>query len=83
MKRLTPWEREARRIVKDLMEREDVNYKKLAVKLDAVGVVKTNTNLSNMVQGGAFSLAFFLQVLAALEVKEVDLSNATKIVDRD
>jgi len=82
MKALTPWELEARSIVKGLMGREDVNYKELAVKFEAIGLEETNTNLSNKVQGGSFSLAFFLQVLAALGVDEVDFGVSKKKIGR-
>lgn len=67
------WEREARRIVKALMVRNDCSAKRLSLLLELEGVAIEPRALANRINRGAFSLAFFLQVAHALRVDNVDI----------
>lgn len=67
------WEQEARRILRAEMTRAGVGYKTLAIRLSALGIDETSVNLSNKVARGKFSFAFFLQVMKALGIVNVNV----------
>lgn len=58
------WNDYARQLLKDLMHVRRVTYKRLAVKLDI-----DHRALTNKINRGQFSFAFFLQCVAALELR--------------
>lgn len=55
------------------MERRDVTFKELARRLERIGATLESAQLSNKVNRGAFSLAFFLQCMHVLDVEVVRL----------
>lgn len=55
------------------MQRGGVTFKKLALELQRLGVNIESIPLSNKVNRGTFSLAFFLQCMLALDVEVVRL----------
>jgi hypothetical protein len=67
------WEREARRIIKSLMARHDCSAKRLSLLLELQGIEIESRALSNRINRGTFSFAFFLQIARCLDVDKVDV----------
>ncbi|WP_112485509.1 DUF6471 domain-containing protein [Thiomonas sp. X19] len=67
------WEREARRILKALMARQECSAKQLSRLLQAEGLEIEPKALSNRINRGTFPFAFFLQAAKALGVDSVDV----------
>jgi hypothetical protein len=67
------WEREARRIIKSLMVRHDCSAKRLSLLLELQGIEIESRALSNRINRGTFSFAFFLQIARCLNVDKVDV----------
>lgn len=68
------WSREAFGFMRVEMARRKVTYKKLAVRLEAMGVDETAKSVASKISRGSFSFVFFLQAMKALNVQKVDLS---------
>lgn len=71
------WKNEAKRVLKREMVSRGVTNKALVRKLKAIGVEETERAIVNKVTRGAFSAAFFLQCLRAMDVKTLDVSGDT------
>lgn len=69
------WVAEAKGLLKAEMKRRSVSYKGLAERLAAMGVTESDANLRNKISRGGFTAAFFLQCLAALEVRTLRLDD--------
>lgn len=67
------YEARAKSLIKDLRESKGVSYKELARRLEAYGVVVDDRVLINRINRGGFSLAFALQVLAALGATSLEV----------
>ncbi len=67
------WTKRARGVVKGELARRDISYTVLAERLRGMGIDDTPQNLSNKINRGTFSAAFFLQVMHAIGVRRVDL----------
>lgn len=67
------WEREARRILKSMMARQECSAKQLARLLEAEGLEIEPKALSNRINRGTFGFAFFLLAAKALGVDSVDV----------
>ncbi|MBX3564009.1 MAG: hypothetical protein KF730_05460 [Sphingomonas sp.] len=63
----------ARRILKAEMARKDLNYDGLVSALGEIGIEETNGSLRNKFSRGSFPADFFLQCLAAMDVKTLHL----------
>lgn len=68
------WEKKARKLIKIELIRQDVSLTQLADRLEKMGVSENAQNLSNKISRGKFSLAFFLQIMEALEVERIELN---------
>ena len=71
---MSTWEIEARRILKSELARAGVGYKTLVVRLAALGVEESESNLSNKIARGKFSFVFFLQCMKAIGVTSTNFS---------
>lgn len=70
----TSWNRLARRIVQDALAAKGIPLEKLAEMLeDEYGHKYTANSLSARISRGTFTLAFFLQLVAALNIEKLDL----------
>lgn len=70
----TSWNRLARRIIQDALDKRDISLEKLATMLeDEYGHKYTANALSARITRGTFTLAFFLQLVAALNIEKLDL----------
>jgi hypothetical protein len=68
------WEREARRLLKVELTKQDIGYKELSRALETVcGIDIEPKALSNKVGRGTFSFVFFLQCMRALGVDAISL----------
>lgn len=65
------WAQEAAGILKGLLARDNVGYKKLANKLEELGFDETPRQLRNKINRGTFSFLFFLRCLAALGYEDI------------
>lgn len=68
------WSALARKSVKVLMARRDVSsYKELSVKLKEINVHEDPHNLSTKINRGTFSAKLFLQIIKALDLKNINI----------
>ena len=58
-------EEKASAIIKVLLDDNKIDYQDLSDSLKGIGIIESNSNLSNKIQRGKFSLAFVLQILEA------------------
>ena len=69
------WHVEARNLLKGVLARQGVSYKALSRALEPLGIDETPKALSNRINRGTFSLAFFLQCMRALDTDVVRLND--------
>ncbi len=62
----TPWSRLAARTARGLLSRKGASYEDLAAKLCAMGVQESVRGAESKIQRGSYRLAFFLQILQAV-----------------
>ena len=60
------FDREARRLLKEAIEAEQLTYKELVRRLERLGIHCNDRQLTNRINRGRFSFSFALQVLRAL-----------------
>ena len=70
------WGDQAGAILRSEMARKRMKYPELAKALAGIGVHDNERNLSNKIGRGTFSAAFFLQCLAAMEIKNLRLDES-------
>jgi len=69
------WGIKASRFLKARLKQADVGYKELAERLTAHGMEETETSIAGKLSRASFGVAFFLAVLAVLELTGVDLAD--------
>ena len=67
------WNKEAQRVLRTMLVKGGVRRKKLVQRLGAVGVATTEAAIANRIYRGTPSLAFVLQVAAAIGVEHLEL----------
>jgi hypothetical protein len=70
---MADWGDRAGALLRSEMAKRRMKYPDLVKALDAIGVQDNERNLSNKIGRGTFSAGFFLQCLAAMEVKNLRL----------
>ena len=60
------WNKHVVGILKAELKRRHMSYRDLAEKLEAIGVRDSERNITNKVNRGSFSAAFFVQCLVAI-----------------
>lgn len=65
------WENEAAGILKGLLARDDVSFKKLAQELAKLGIQETERALRNKINRGTYSFPFYLSCLVALGYEDI------------
>ncbi len=68
------WGGKASRFIKAELKRAGVGYKELADRLTAHGMDETETSVAGKLSRASFGVAFFLAVLAVLELESVELA---------
>jgi hypothetical protein len=69
------WQAQAKGLIRAELARRNLGYKELADRLGEIGVKESERNLSNKINRGTFTVAFLLQVMAALGVKNLQLDS--------
>jgi len=69
------WADKASRFIKAELKRAGIGYKELAQRLQAHGMEETESGIASKLSRGTFAVAFFLAVLAVLELEGVDLAD--------
>ena len=69
------WGRKASRFLKAELKRAGIGYKGLAERLTAHGMEETETSIAGKLSRASFGVAFFLAVLAVLELEGVTLTD--------
>ena len=67
------YEEKAKNLLKSELKRKGITYAQLVAKLEGIGLVETERNLTNKISRGGFTAAFFLQCLEAIGAKELRL----------
>jgi len=67
------WNRYAKGVLQAEMARAQIKAPELARRLEELGVEDNARNVANKIARGSFSAAFFLQCLAAMEVRNLHL----------
>lgn len=67
------WNSHAKGLLRAEMAKRHMKAPDLAIALQAIGVVERADNLKNKIARGGFSAGFFLQCLAAMQVKTLHL----------
>ena len=68
------WGAKASRFLKAELKRAGIGYKELAERLTKHGMEETETSIAGKLSRATFGVAFFLAVLAVLELEGVTLS---------
>jgi len=71
------WNREAQRCIRVMLARGGVNRKTLVAKLADIGVKTTEAAIANRIYRGTPTLAFALQIAAALDIDRLELLPST------
>ena len=67
------WSDKAKNLLRSELKRKGVTYAQLSGLLEQIGVNENEKNIANKISRGVFTMAFFLQCMAAIEVNEVRL----------
>ena len=70
---ITPYEKQAKNILKSELKRRGITYAILAEKLTERGAHETERNLANKISRGSFTAAFFMMCMDAIGVRQVSL----------
>jgi hypothetical protein len=70
------WNRHVVGILKAELKRRHLSYRDLAEKLEAIGVHDSERNITNKVNRGTFTAAFFAQCLVAIGCHTVHLGDS-------
>ncbi|TAH11102.1 MAG: hypothetical protein EAZ11_10405 [Curvibacter sp.] len=71
---MTNWDKEASLILKAELTRRDINYRVLASRLAAIGVIDSEGAIANKISRGSFRMSFFLQCMKAIGVETVSVA---------
>jgi 3-mercaptopyruvate sulfurtransferase SseA len=69
------WKKEASKIIKIELARQEMDYETLAQKMKEIGVNENKANIGNKLHRGTFSFAYALQICKALGIKNLRLED--------
>ena len=69
------WGARAKGLLKAELKRRNVSYRKLAEKLEPLGVKETERNIANKIARGSFTAVFLLQCLEAIGARKLRLED--------
>lgn len=72
---MTDWKKEASKIIKIELAKQDMDYETLAQKMKNIGVDEDKANIGNKLYRGTFSFAYALQIFKALGLKNIRLED--------
>ena len=67
------WSDKAKNLLRSELKRKGVTYAQLSGMLEDIGVNENEKNIANKISRGVFTMAFFLQCMAAIDVSEIRL----------
>lgn len=67
------WSDKAKNLLRSELKRKGVTYAQLSGMLENIGVDENEKNIANKISRGVFTMAFFLQCMAAIDVGEIRL----------
>lgn len=67
------WSDRAKNLLRSELKRKGVTYAQLSDLLEKIGVQENEKNIANKISRGVFTMAFFLQCMAAIEVTDLRL----------
>ena len=67
------WKDYAKGLIKAEIARKNISLIDLSKKLEAMGISETPQNISNKINRGNFGVIFMLQILKAIDCKEIRL----------
>lgn len=67
------WSDKSKNLLRSELKRKGVTYAQLSGLLEQIGVNENEKNIANKISRGVFTMAFFLQCMAAIDVSEVRL----------
>ena len=73
MKTTGDWKAQAKQTIRAELKRRDLSYADLATRMAAIGLKVNDRTLANKIATGSFSAVFFLQVMEAIGVKNLQL----------
>jgi hypothetical protein len=73
------WREVVSRFVKSEMSKRKMKYEDLSQLLEKTGTVQTSANLRNKINRGIMGAELFLQILIALDVKQLDMDSIRDI----
>jgi len=77
------WEEDARNRLRAQMSRQNISFKALQARLDALGIHDTPVNLSNKIGRGKFSYSFYLQCLEAMKCEPSSSAAPVEVSSED
>lgn len=69
------WKKEATKVIKIELTKQDISYEELSNKLKSIGVVEDKSNIGNKLHRGSFSFAYALQIFKVLGIKTLRLED--------
>jgi 3-mercaptopyruvate sulfurtransferase SseA len=72
---MVDWKKEASKIIKIELTKQDMDYETLALKMRDIGIDEDKANIGNKLHRGTFSFAYALQIFKALGLKNLRLED--------
>ncbi len=72
---MSDWKKEATKIIKLELLKQDIDYEALSQKLKVIGIEEDKANIANKLHRGTFSFAYALQIFKALGLKNLRLED--------
>ena len=69
------FKKEASKIIKIELTKQDLGYEQLAQKMKDIGIDETKANIANKLSRGTFSFIFALQIFEAIGIKTLRLKD--------
>lgn len=69
------WKKEATKIIKLELTKQNISYEELSNKLKNIGVEEDKSNIGNKLHRGSFSFAYALQIFKVLGIKTLRLED--------
>jgi hypothetical protein len=75
------WREVVSRVVKSEMSKRKLKFEDLSQMLKKKGTIQTSSNLRNKINRGIMGAELFIQILIALDLKQLDINSIRDISD--